>query len=237
MPNTFFSFKSFTVHQDRCAMKVTTDGALFGAWVASRTQSAEQLLDVGAGTGILSLMIAQSGSGTIDAIEVESTCHQQLCDNIVSSEWSDRIHPIHADFNSFEPQKKYDCVVSNPPFHRDQLSSTNPSTNLARHDTGLTIQELLKKSSTLVTPTGRLFVLIPYYRTEEIIACARQLNWQLASSVFVQQTPKHVYFRTFLEFEMQKTTEVLSSSILIKDEKDAYSPEFMALLCPYYLAF
>lgn len=237
MPNTFFQFKSFTIHQEQCAMKVTTDASLFGAWIAHQVSDATRLLDVGAGTGLLSLMVAQACKGEIDALEIEASCFKQLSENISASQWSDRIHPQHQDFKTFETEQHYDCIFSNPPFHQDQLATGNKATDLARHEAGLTLESLISKCSSISTSNGKLFLLIPFYRTAEVIAIAKKQGWHEFTRSCVSQSPKHGYFRTMIGFQLHESKAIQESALSIKVEDDAYSPEFMQLLQSYYLAF
>src|SRR5882724_12429409 len=121
MSNHFFQFKQFTIHQDHCAMKVTTDASLFGAWaeesVRSREPGVRNILDIGTGTGLLSLMLAQRINADIDAIEIDEAAAEQAIENTEASAWKERITVINADAKNYSFPKKYDCIISNPPFY------------------------------------------------------------------------------------------------------------------------
>src|SRR6476620_3970566 len=139
MSNTYFRFRQFTVHQERTAMKVCTDACLFGAWVASeiRNEDLERVLDIGAGTGLLSLMIAQNSDAVIDAVEIDDHAYSQVVDNFSSSPWNDRLRVHHCSVQQFEPGCKYDLVISNPPFYEHSLRSPDSKKNMAMHSTHL----------------------------------------------------------------------------------------------------
>src|SRR5262245_3491214 len=130
MANNYFQFKQFTIHQDRCAMKVTTDSCLFGAWVASRESAARsspgtrrRILDIGGGTGLLALMLAQRTNAFIDSIEIDKDAFQQAEENVKASPWSDRISLYHGDAREFSFQHKYQTIICNPPFYEKELKS------------------------------------------------------------------------------------------------------------------
>src|SRR6185369_1848613 len=121
MSNSYFQFKQFTIHQDRCAMKVTTDACLFGAWVAEKVKSQKSkiknLLDIGTGTGLLSLMYSQKNSNcTIDAIEINEEAYEQAKENVAASPFAEQVHVMKGDVRTFLLDKKYDLIISNPPF-------------------------------------------------------------------------------------------------------------------------
>ena len=128
--NTYFQFKQFTVHQECCAMKVSTDACLFGAWLAQRGIG-HRALDIGGGTGLLSLMLAQASTLYIDAIELEQDCFAQMKNNIQASPWAERICCLQGDVRHFAFTNSYDFIFSNPPFYEKQLPSPNPSINAA----------------------------------------------------------------------------------------------------------
>ncbi|HEX5652644.1 MAG TPA: methyltransferase, partial [Chitinophagaceae bacterium] len=130
MANSWFRFKQFTIHQDRCAMKVTTDACLFGAWVTEQILNADKLtpitearkiLDIGTGSGLLALMLAQQTAHSIDALEIDQQAFEQARENIQASSWPDSIAMIHADARTFQPEFHYDIIISNPPFYEKEL--------------------------------------------------------------------------------------------------------------------
>ena len=148
MANPYFQFKQFTIHHDRFAMKVTTDSCFFGAWVAEEIKKEKRkiknALDIGAGTGLLSLMIAQKNKIEIDAVEIDKDASQQAKENIEASPWKNQIHIFNEDIVSFQPGKKYDCIISNPPFYENELASEKQKRNIAHHSEQLTISEVLR---------------------------------------------------------------------------------------------
>jgi len=148
MGNPYFRFKQFMVYQDRCAMKVTTDACLFGAWCAMEIENAKlkikNVLDIGAGTGLLSLMAAQRNRHiTIDAVEIENEAAAQAQSNIEASPWRDRIHLYATDIRSFQSLVKYDAIISNPPFYEKEIVSADREKNTAHHSTDLELEQLL----------------------------------------------------------------------------------------------
>src|SRR5688572_28253839 len=155
MPNSYFKFKQFTVNRDRAAMKVTTDACLFGAWAArSARQSAvgqsgspgiHHVLDIGTGTGLLSLMMAQQINAEIDAIELDEDAFEQAQQNMASSPWHDNLFVIQGDAKdmAYVLGKEYDIIVSNPPFYENELESPDLKKNRAHHSAGLSLDELL----------------------------------------------------------------------------------------------
>jgi tRNA1Val (adenine37-N6)-methyltransferase len=148
MPNPYFRFKQFTVYHDRTAMKVTTDACLFGAWSSEIINKGlfakDNALEIGAGTGLLSLMVAQKNNITIDAVEIDASASQQAAENIVASPWKERISIHHSDILRFDNHKKYDCIFSNPPFYENEIDSINDKKNLAHHGLGLKLDVLFE---------------------------------------------------------------------------------------------
>ena len=234
MGNSYFRFKQFTIHQDNCAMKVTTDACLFGAWVNSKIQPAETLLDIGAGTGLLSLMLSQNRSIKIDAIEIESSCYGQLCQNIQDSPISSAINAIHGDIKVWETATQYQIVISNPPFYEKQLRSNQTGVNLARHGDGLTLDALFYHAKRLMSSDGFFYVLMPFYRKDECMNIASQFQLFPLSVADVKQSPYHDPFRVMIEFSTAKSdTEI--ETITIKKNASEYCDAFKFLLEQYYL--
>lgn len=244
MSNTYFQFKQFIVHQDRTAMKVTTDGCLFGAWVGEKVQSKKyevrRVLDIGTGTGLLSLVLAQKNpSLTIDAIEIDKDAAQQATENIEASPFADRITPIHADAIQFSFPHKYDVIISNPPFYEKELKGNDIKKNIAHHNEGLLLPELFRIIKENLSPDGSFFILLPYKRKDEISQLLKENELSAEAFVFVRQTPSHDYFRVMIQgkFSTRELIETKIEEITIKDAGNNYSNSFYLLLKDYYLHF
>lgn len=235
MPNTFFHFKQFTIQQQQAAMKVTTDACLFGAVVAEamKGKPVNRVLDIGAGTGLLGLMIAQETAAIIDAVEIDEPAAMESQENFNASPWKDRLQLFIADIKDFN-QDPYDLIISNPPFYEQDLLSPDRQKNAAKHDSTLTLDVLLEKAVGLLSPGGQLALLLPFHRLEYCVDLARQRSLSLLKKILVKHTAAHPYFRCILFFEKNPiiTQEV---TIVIKDESNAYTSRFVELLKRYYL--
>jgi tRNA1Val (adenine37-N6)-methyltransferase len=238
MPNSFFQFKQFIIHQDQCAMKVCTDACLFGAYAASLIKNSElkinDILDIGTGTGLLSLMLAQQTNADIDAVEISEAAYQQASSNFRSSAWNNRLHIYNTDIADFRSGKKYDLIISNPPFFENDLRSTDEIKNKAKHEGSLNLNELLKIAAGLLSAEGHFAVLLPYHRVEPAILMTEALELYCTNKIIVQQTTAHDPFRGMLVFSAhKKETEFMQMSI--KDRAGKYTNEFILLLKDYYL--
>ncbi len=241
MPNSSFQFKQFIVRQDKCAMKVTTDACLFGAIAANAIQNgnyeARRLLDIGTGTGLLSLMIAQrNNAATIDAIEIDKDTCSQAMENITASPFKERINILHGDARAFTAENKYDVIISNPPFYTNELKSGNTKKDTAHHSNELELDDLLDIiKRNINATTGKFFLLLPYKRYDEIIDLLKDKGAFLIKETLVRQSFNHDYFRIILEASFSFITEPARKEIAIKDEDDKYTAEFTGLLKDYYL--
>jgi tRNA1Val (adenine37-N6)-methyltransferase len=170
LANTFFQFKQFTIHQEQAALKVSTDSCLFGAWVAGEVQcgkyEVQSMLDIGTGTGLLMLMLAQQCEAVIDGIEIDEPSCKDAQRNIQESPWSKRLNLLSGDAREYVFTKKYDLIISNPPFYERDLKSDSKNRNVAMHDDGLKLDELLKIVDKNLTADGLFAVLLPYHRSE-----------------------------------------------------------------------
>lgn len=235
MSNSFFQFKQFTVFQQPCAMKVCTDACLFGALVAGNGLPATNCLDIGTGTGLLPLMLAQKNKQVfIDAVEIDADAAEQAGENFAASPWKDRIHIFNTDILSFSRDKQYDLIISNPPFFEGDLRSSDEGKNDAKHDTSLNLVQLLQVTKQRLTVNGTIAVLLPYRRVDFFIEEAGKQELHLTQKVLVRQTRNHAYFRGIL-FLSRNKTEPVSESMYIKDKEGNYTPEFVAALTDYYL--
>jgi tRNA1Val (adenine37-N6)-methyltransferase len=235
LANHYFKFKQFTVWQDKCAMKVTTDGCLFGSMLPQYTIQKE-VLDIGTGTCLLSLMYVQKNpSHTIDAVELDSAAAKQATENVLQSPWSTVIHVHHADIKQFRPKKKYDLIFSNPPFYENELKGTSPSKNLAHHNDGLKIQDLLSIISSLLENDGDFYLLLPFKRYEEAKRLCAGAGLHIQKAVFVKQTEAHYYFRVIISGKKVPTDQLKENEISICDIHNNYTADFIDLLKDYYL--
>ena len=245
MRNTFFQFKEFIVHQHKSGMKVCTDSCLFGAWIADKIAfnsssekeqgSPSKILDIGTGTGLLALMLAQKSTAEIYGVEIENNAFEQAKENFSASPWTNRLKAFHSDIKEFDPSEKFDLIISNPPFFENDLKSTTHHKNLAKHHDGLLLKDLLISIENLLTELGKFALLIPFNRDEEIISLAETLGFFLEEKILVKQTPKHDYFRAMHLFGRGKKEVKKSAEIIIRNEKGLYSAEFQFLLQDYYL--
>lgn len=215
-------------------MKVTTDACLFGGWVAAQMKgSVGQVLDIGAGTGLLSLMLAQEARGIIDAVEIQERDYQQALRNVDDSPWSGRIQLIHGDVVQFNPDDRYDWIISNPPFYESDLKGNQQNKNIAHHDEGLLLTDLIASIKRLLKEDGIFFVLYPAKRETALIAAINDAGLFVEEACLVQQTEKHEPFRIMLKGST-KANNIQKTSITIKEHSE-YSADFIQLLSPYYL--
>lgn len=240
MANPYFQCKQFIVHQEHTAMKVCTDACLFGAWAAAdlHIQTARHILDIGAGTGLLSLMLAQQTSARITAIEIEEGAYQQTKSNFELSPWKDRMVVVHnsiQDYASSQQEAAFDCIITNPPFYEGDLQSPNTSKNLASHSIALPWDALAKAAGQLLKTNGAWFVLVPTLRAYTMQKLANNYGMQLAKEILMYNDEKHLPIRAMLKFVKQTTVAVERSKIIIKNADQSYSTAFTTLLKDYYL--
>ncbi len=234
MSNTHFSFKQFTIHQEHCAMKVSTDACTFGAWIAEQIGQPSCMLDIGAGTGLLSLMVAQLFLTDIDALEIEAGCFGQLCDNLKASPWKEHLHPIHGDLLHFTPDKQYDAIVCNPPFYEKQLESPDSNINLARHASRLTLPVLFSQVDRLLKPSGSFYLLMPFYRKLETMETAVSHGFHPHAVCDLKHRDGHQAFRSMFLFDRKEKARH-EESISVYTESKSYSTRFDSLMQDYYL--
>ena len=222
-------------------MKVTTDACLFGAWTAGEVESemlkVKSVLDIGTGTGLLSLMLAQKNPGArIVAIEIDKDATAQARDNFDASPWKDRVAVIDGDVTHHTFPGKFDLLISNPPFYEKELRSGTERKNIAYHSDNLTLQDLLQVIKTNLRADGGFFLLLPYKRNDEIKRLFKEHQLHISKLLLVRQSVKHDYFRIFLKGNLnalQNETEFNEMSIW--NENEQYTNAFVRLLKDYYL--
>lgn len=215
-------------------MKVCTDSCLFGAWITI-DKDVRNILDIGTGTGLLSLMIAQKNAAEISGIEIDENAYHQTVVNFENSLWKDRLHAHSGDIKTFPFTQKFDFIVCNPPFYKNEKESKQIEEKIAKHSLHLTFDDLLLAVKNLLTENGKFAVLLPYYRKDEFEEIAQHHHFYPEMTVFMKQTSIHNFFRYAALFSKNKKNEIKQEEITIKLRDNNYSDEAIALLKPYYL--
>lgn len=237
MPNPFFSFKQFTVYHDRCAMKVGTDGVLLGAW--ARVENAQSVLDIGSGSGLISLMIAQRNSdSTVYAIDIDSAAIEQTEYNVIHSPYADRIRYKNASLGVFvqETDMKFDHIVSNPPFFADSLKSPDKQRTTARHTDTLSAEDLIADAVKVMSDGGRISLIYPAEYKEELFVIAKKYGLFVTRLTSVYPTLNSAVKRILIELS-NKERELEEISLLIEKERHLYSDDFVSLIKDFYLKY
>jgi len=231
-----FRFKQFGIAQDRCAMKVGTDGVLLGAWT-SLDHRPESILDVGAGTGLIALQLAQrSPAETIDAIELDGAAHGQCVFNFEASPWGDRLFCYHASFEEFvdEIDDKYDLIVSNPPFYTEEMDSGSLSRDRARQNISLPFVELIQGVAALLSESGLFSVILPYREEDNFVTLAEAHGLHPRRLCRVKGNPALGFKRSLLEFGFVQTVPTVEE-LTIEEDRHRYSADYIALTREFYL--
>jgi tRNA1Val (adenine37-N6)-methyltransferase len=232
--NKWFEFKQFRIEQEKTAMKVGTDGVILGAWTS--VSNALRILDVGTGTGLIALMLAQRCNASIDAVEIDVEAFEEAKYNFDHSPWRERLGIIHSDFNSFSKDgvQLYDLIVCNPPFFIDSLKTSDPQLAIARHNGSMTFNQLIDGSLNLLKDNGRFAVIIPSESFDEFRESARLRGFYLHLHCNVISKPRRTVSRVLLEFSLLPghTSE---SEILIQNEDGQFTDQFKELTRAYYL--
>ena len=235
-----FRFKEFVVEDSDCAMKVCTDSCILGAWVHSN--ESKKILDIGAGSGLISLMLAQRFErANIIAIEIDEKASKQCISNFDNSPWKESLDVINQDFISYLSDEKFDLIVSNPPFYENNLKSDNSQKNIAHHAQSLSFKQLIEGVVKNIAANGKFFVLLPAQTFEQFMAIVHsnstlQTFEILEISNFIAEIP----FRYIVQFQcIDEKVESNTKSLAIKvsRQNNVYTPEFAQLLKDYYLIF
>ena len=219
-------------------MKVCTDSCLFGAWVADKIEkkiiNPKTILDIGAGTGLLSLMLTQKSNANVNAVEIDKNSFEQTKENFASSQWHQRLQVFHQDIKEWKVNQKYDFIISNPPFYENDLKSNRLNKNVAKHHEKLTLKELIQCIKNNIADNGSFAILLPYHRIEYFQSIAVENGFYLQEKLVVKQTPAHSFFRGILLFGTKETSKI-QSELIIKNGDGNYTDEFQRLLKDYYL--
>ena len=244
---SMFQFKQFSVSQEKTAMKVGTDGVLLGAWtpIGDYTFS---ILDIGTGTGLIALMLAQRTHAEhtslqgelakqIDALEIDESAYEQAVENFENSPWSDRLFCYHAGLDEFleEPEDEYDLIVSNPPFYTDDYVSGNDQRNTARFENAMPFETLIEAADLLLSDNGIFSVIIPFKEEERFVALAKEFELYPIKITRVKGTPTSEMKRSLLAFSRIQTEDFPVDELVIEIARHDYTSEYKDLVKDFYL--
>jgi tRNA1Val (adenine37-N6)-methyltransferase len=236
MAGNNFTFKQFTICQDNCAFKVGTDGVLLGA--AADVSNACSILDIGTGTGLIAIMLAQRTSAEIFAIEPDPSSYMQACSNASMSPWSGRIKIFRTTLQKFDPgSTKFDLIVSNPPFFSDSLRNPDPAKAVARHNDLLSRKELLSGAKRLLAKGGKLEVIMPYVEGSILVAEAPEYDLYCNRMLKIRPLPTSEVRRLILTFSGEKTTLNESWLTIEHGKRHEFTEEYKNLTRDFYLRF
>lgn len=232
-----FEFKQFAVQQDRCAMKIGTDAVLLGAWCPINNHPFS-ILDIGAGTGILSLMLAQrSNAAQIDAIEIDDEAYEQCVENFESSPWGDRLFCFHAGLDEFldEPEDEYDLIISNPPFYSENYKTDSTQRDLARFQEAMPFEDLIEAARLLLSENGIFAVIIPFKEEEKFIDLCAEVELYPIKVTRVKGTPTTEVKRSLLAFKRYELSVLTADELIIETARHQYTEDYIALTKDFYL--
>jgi len=233
-----FTFKQFSIKQEKSAMKVGIDGVMLGAW--ADVANAENILDIGTGTGLIAIMLAQRNStANIDAVEIDRPAYEQAVENANNCKWKERINVIHNKFQIFAEtsQKRYDLIVSNPPYFIASLQSPEIQRTVARHSALLTQDDLLCGINKLLTENGRFCVIFPYIEANVFIAKAAAINIFCNKKANIKPNYEKPVKRILLEFSRTKQKLMETTICIETTERHNYTNEYKMLTKDFYLKF
>jgi len=234
MSDSTFRFRQFTIHQDKCAMKVGTDAVLLGSWVDPKDATA--ILDIGTGTGLIALMLAQKSSAEIDAVDIDADAFQQAIENFDESPWRDRVHAYHQSFQEFAASvnKKYNLIVSNPPyFHHASKPCVEARLN-ARHNDQLCFDELITGVRKVLAPEGRFCLILPCKEGLEFMDLAQSKNLFCHEMIRVKTKADKSEKRIMMEFR-HRFGLMRHQEIIIQDEESGFTDEYLEMTKDYFL--
>ena len=218
-------------------MKIGTDGVLLGAWTPINNNTIS-ILDIGSGTGIIALMLAQrSNAEQIDALEIDEEAYEQSVDNFENSPWSDRLFCFHAGLDEFiaEPEDEYDLIISNPPFYTEDYKTDNKQRDLARFADSMPFEDLIEAADLLLSENGIFSLIIPFKEEIVFLALAKDYELYPIKITRVKGTPASETKRSLLAFSRFESTNLEIDELIIETARHIYTPEYIALTKDFYL--
>lgn len=239
MPNSFFQFKQFKITQARSGMKVTTDACLFGAWISRQLVNAgtepDRVLDIGTGTGLLALMIAQATRGTeIEGIDLNKEAYEEALNNFKESTWSNRLACFNQSLQSFRSPQQYDLIVCNPPYFGKNQKGLTGDRNQAIHNDHLSMEELSIGINKHLKTSGEAWILYPEWEMKAFIKWMEKIDWFPSKLITIRNKKNSPVFRIIGRFTKEQKQK-MTQEILIRNEEGTYTEQFEALIADYYL--
>lgn len=233
---TVFKFKQFEVDQRDCAMKINTDGVLLGA--IADADNSKNILDIGSGTGVISLMLAQRYSTAfIDAVEIDELAYQRTKSNFEQSLFADRLRAYSSSFEHMTPPHQYDMIVSNPPFYTNSLHNPNAKKKLARHTDLTFFVKLIQFGFFHLKPQGSLQLILPVDLATELLELAKPMGLYLSKQILVRSFIHSAPFRSIVELRKEIVANIVESSLVIYESQGEYTSEYKKILSPFFLAY
>ena len=234
---SIFQFKQFSVNQDQTAMKIGTDGVLLGAWTPI-DNNPKSVLDIGTGTGIIALMLAQRcDAEQIDALEIDENAYEQAVENFEGSPWGDRLFCFHAGLDEFidDPEDEYDLIVSNPPFFSEDYRSANEQRDLARFQEAMPFEELVEAADLLLSENGIFSVIIPFNEEDRFIELCAEVELFPIRVTRVRGAQNTKIVRSLLAFKRYELSVLTADELVIEISRHEYTPEYISLTKDFYL--
>ena len=232
-----FRFKQFNIKQDLSAMKVGTDGVLLGAWVEV-PNATYNILDIGTGTGLIALQMAQRTESEIDAIEPNNQAFEEAVYNFEHSDWADRLFCYHANFSQFveefENEQTYDLIVTNPPYHPEDYRSQNKNRDIARHQNGLPLEQLIQDVSKLLSAQGEFAIVLPFNQEKHCIDIAQTFKLYPRRLLRVRGHQTADIKRSLIQFST-KACDCNKEELVIEISRHNYTSDYIKLVKPFYL--
>ncbi len=237
MQNTYFQFKQFIIRHDSCAMKVGTDGVLLGAW--TNVDKVHNALDVGTGTGLIAIMLAQRSIAKIDAVEIDENACRQAGENISACPWNRRINLVNSSFQEYaiKCNKTYDLIVSNPPYFRNQYRPSEKSRAVARHDDSLSLKDLVFFTSQILKPDGIISVVLPAESMDPYNDYLLQNHLYITRKLYVMPLHGRPVKRILVEAGREKKTIEENYLAIEAGRRHCYTQQYTDLTSAFYLAF
>lgn len=238
MPNDTFEFKKFKIRQDRCAMRVSTDAVLLGAWVIPN--GSKSILDIGTGTGVIAMMLAQKSPAKITAIDIDPQSTSQAQENVAGSIFRDQVEVIHTSFQDLTKHSdlKFDLIVTNPPYFVDSLKSSSDSKATARHADSLSFDDLISGVKKLLNEKGKFCLILPTKEAQLFREMAQAKGLYLSKLMRIRtRMEKETEKRHLMQFEFKESEFSESTLVIEADNNRKYTPEYMELTKDYYINF